>query len=161
MALTQPPVVKTQMLIRKPAEEVYRAFVDPAETTHFWFTKSSGPLVVGQAVTWSWEMYGVSTEVRVKALEPGRRIAIEWDEPACPVEWTFTPHAEGTFVQITNRGFQGSDDQTVAQAIDSMGGFSFVLAALKAYLEHGIELNIVADHHPDAHVPGWRASTAR
>lgn len=38
--LTQQPVVKAEMLIRKPVEEVFEAFVDPAVTTRFWFTKS-------------------------------------------------------------------------------------------------------------------------
>jgi uncharacterized protein (DUF2249 family) len=36
-----------------------------------------------------------------------------------------------------------------------MGGFTMVLAGLKALLEHGIELNLVADHFPNALVdPG-------
>jgi uncharacterized protein YndB with AHSA1/START domain len=34
MNLQQPPVVKTEMLIRKPAAEVYRSFVDPAVPDH-------------------------------------------------------------------------------------------------------------------------------
>jgi catechol 2,3-dioxygenase-like lactoylglutathione lyase family enzyme len=34
------------MLIRKPAAEVFEAFVDPDVTTHFWFTKGSGRLEV-------------------------------------------------------------------------------------------------------------------
>lgn len=42
------------------------------------------------------------------------------------------------------------NDEIVAQALDSMGGFTFVLAGLKAFLEHGIVLNLVADHNPDA-----------
>ncbi len=151
MALNQPPFVKTQMLIRKPVAEVFAAFVDPAITTRFWFTKSSGPLVPRQTVKWEWEMYGVSTLVQFKAVEPGARIAIEWDDPPCPVEWLFTPRDDGTLVTITNSGFRGTADEQVAQAIDSMGGFTFVLAGLKAYLEHGIALNLIADHHPDAH----------
>lgn len=53
------PVVEAQMMIRKPAAEVVRAFIDPSITTHFWFTKSSGPLEVGKTVKWEWEMYGV------------------------------------------------------------------------------------------------------
>jgi len=32
-----------------------------------------------------------------------------------------------------------------------MGGFTLVLAGLKALLEHDVELNLVADHYPDAH----------
>jgi uncharacterized protein YndB with AHSA1/START domain len=150
------PVVKAQLLIRKPVADVFEAFVDPTITTKFWFTKSSGRLEPGKRVRWEWEMYGVSTEVTVKAVEPNRRIVIEWDDPPCPVEWVFTPHEEeATLVSISNSGFRGSDDEVVAQAIDSMGGFTMVLAGLKALLEHGIELNLVADHFPNAFVdPG-------
>lgn len=32
--------------------------------------------------------------------------------------------------------------------IDSTGGFTQVLAGLKALLEHGIELGLVRDSHP-------------
>jgi uncharacterized protein YndB with AHSA1/START domain len=152
MTLQNAPVVKTQMLIRRPVAEVFEAFVNPAITTRFWFTKSSGSVEPGKDVRWEWEMYGVSTVVRVKAVERDRRILIEWDDPPCPVEWVFTPRPDQTtLVSISNWGFHGTDDEIVAGAIDSMGGFSFVLAALKALLEHGVELNLVADHHPDAH----------
>lgn len=155
MTLRTPPVAKTQMSIRRPVAEVFEAFVDPDVTTRFWFTKSSGRLEPDTEVRWDWEMYGVSTRVSVKAVERNRRILVEWDDPPCPVEWLFTPRADGTtLVSITNRGFRGNDDEVVAQALDSMGGFTLVLAGLKAYLEHGIELNLVADHHPDAHVEG-------
>ena len=45
------PIVRVQMRIRRPVREVFAAFVDPAITTRFWFTKSSGPLVQGAEVT--------------------------------------------------------------------------------------------------------------
>ena len=155
MKLEKAPVVTAQMLIRRPVEEVFAAFIDPAITTRFWFTKSSGKLEPGREIRWDWEMYGASAQVRVKAVEPDRRILIEWDDPPCPVEWRFTPRPDGTtLVTISNWGFHGSDVEVVAQAIDAKGGFSFVLAGLKALLEHGIALNLVADHHPDAHVTG-------
>jgi uncharacterized protein YndB with AHSA1/START domain len=153
MELTQPPIVKTQMLIRRPAAEVFEAFVDPAVTTNFWFTRSSGRLEPGARIEWAWEMYGVATEVRVLEVEPHRRIVIEWDEPPTTVEWTFADRGGGTtMVQITNHGFAGSGDEVVSQALDSMGGFGFVLAGLKAWLEHGVALNLIADHHPEANV---------
>ena len=53
-------------------------------------------------------------------------------------------------VAITHAGFHGDGDEAARQAIDSMGGFSLVLAGLKALLEHGVLLNLVADRHPDA-----------
>jgi hypothetical protein len=56
-----------------------------------------------------------------------------------------------TFVTISNWGFSGSDDEVVQQALDSTGGFAFVLSGLKALLEHNVELNLIADHAPDSH----------
>lgn len=64
MALQNIPTAKAQMLIRKPVAEVFEAFVDPAITTKFWFTKSSGKLEPGKEVRWDWEMYGFSAEVK-------------------------------------------------------------------------------------------------
>ena len=155
MTLAKPPVARTQMLIRRPPAEVYEAFVDPAITTRFWFTRSSGRLAPGAEVRWEWEMYGASATVRVLELEPGRRIRIEWGEPPTPVEWRFEPRGDSTtLVTIIASGFTGGDDEVVAKAIDSMGGFSLVLAGLKAWLEHGVALDLVGDHHPDEHVAG-------
>jgi uncharacterized protein YndB with AHSA1/START domain len=144
------PIVKTQMLIRKPVEEVFEAFIDAAITTKIWFTKSTGRLEAGKHVQWEWEMYGVTTEVQVKAIEPNRRILIEWGDPPVPVEWLFTSRPDGTtLLSISNWGFRGTDDEVVTQALDSMGGFSFLLAGLKALLEQNVVLNLVADHYPD------------
>ncbi|MGA9408685.1 MAG: SRPBCC family protein [Bacteroidota bacterium] len=148
MTLQRPVVAKAEMLIRKPIKEVFAAFVDPAITTKFWFTKSSGKLEPGKNVRWDWEMFGVFAQVSVKAIEQNKRILIEWPTP---VEWVFIPKSDNTtFVSIISSGFTGDDDQVVSQAIDSMGGFSLLLAGCKAFLEHGIMLNLVADHNPDA-----------
>lgn len=152
MTVQNARIVKTQMLIRKPIAEVFEAFVDPAITTKFWFTKSSGRLEPGKEIRWDWEMYGASAEVNVKEIEPNRRILIEWDDPPCPVEWMFTPRADRTtLASISTWGFSGSEDEVVAKTLDSMGGFTFVLAGPKALLEHNVVLTLVADHHPDAH----------
>jgi len=156
----QAPVAKAQMLIRKPVAQVFEAFVDPAITSRFWFSKGSGRLEAGKQVRWDWEMYGFSTMADVKAIEENKRILIEWGGPDHPtsVEWTFEPMGEDrTFVIVKNWGFSGDTEKIVAQALDSTGGFSFVLAGAKAFLEHGIEPNLVVDHAPDALVEGWRA----
>lgn len=152
MTLETAPTATAQMLIRRPAGDVFRALTDPALTTKFWFTRSSGPLQPGATVRWEWDMYGAAAPVTVLSLEPDRRILLKWGEPARPLEFTFEPRADGTLVRVCDSGFAGSDDEIVAQAIDSMGGFTSMLAGLKAWLEHGIRLNLVADHHPDAHV---------
>jgi uncharacterized protein YndB with AHSA1/START domain len=152
ITLNEKPVVKAEMLIRKPVEEVYEAFINPEITTKFWFTKSSGRLEEGKTIRWDWEMYGVGDELFVKEMEQNKLIRIEWTD-GTQVEWLFTPRADNqTFVSITNYGFSGSGDEMVARAIDSMGGYTMVLSGLKAYLEHNIQLNLVADKAPDANV---------
>lgn len=123
------PVVKAEMLIRRPVEEVFEAFIDPAITTKFWFTKSSGRLEAGKHVRWEWEMYGVSDDVYVKEIEQNKRIRIESSDNT-EVEWIFTPRTDNeTFVTITNSGFTGNEDEIVNQAIDVMGGYTMVLCA--------------------------------
>jgi uncharacterized protein YndB with AHSA1/START domain len=152
ITLNEKPVVRAEMLIRKPVEEVYEPFINPEITTKFWFTKSSGRLEEGKTIRWDWEMYGVGDELRVKKLEQNKVIRIEWTD-GTQVEWVFTPRTDNeTFVSITHSGFSGSGDDIVNQAIDSMGGYTFVLSGLKALLEHNIILNLVADKAPDAHV---------
>ena len=141
------------MLIRRPVREVFEAFVDPAITSRFWFTGSTGRLDGGQPVKWEWKMYGISVNVVVKTIEKNERILIDWSvegHPPTTVEWTFTPRANNTFVVVKNSGFKGDATEQTRQAIDSTEGFAFVLAAAKALLEHDVALNLVADHSPDA-----------
>jgi uncharacterized protein YndB with AHSA1/START domain len=149
--LTQAPVTKTGMLIRQPVAEVFEAFVNPDITTKFWFTRSSGRLEVGKRVQWDWEMYDVSIPVTAKVVEPNKRLVIEWPGYGSPtqVEWTFEPQPGGaTFVSITEEGFTGSVDELVKHVTDSTQGFTLVLAGAKAFLEHNLRLNLVADRFP-------------
>ncbi len=151
LQLTQVPRMKTAMLIRKPAAEVFEAFVNPEITTKFWFTKSSGRLDAGQQVQWEWEMYGVGAPVTVKIIEPTQRLVIEWPgySGLTTVEWLFAAQPDGTtFVTITETGYTGDGDALVQQVTDSTQGFSLVLAGLKALLEHNIQLNLVGDRFP-------------
>jgi uncharacterized protein YndB with AHSA1/START domain len=148
----KPPLqAKAAMLIRRPVAEVFEAFVDPAITSQFWFTRGSGRLEPGKQVRWEWEMYKVSADVSVKAVEPNKRILLEWSAYGTPttVEWIFTPRADGTtFVSITNAGFTGDADVVTGQVVSSTEGFTLVLAGAKALLEHGVRLNLVADRFP-------------
>lgn len=96
-------------------------------------------------------MYGFTSRVRVKESVPHERIVVEWcveSEPTM-IEWQFTARADGTtFVSITNSGFREEADTMVKQALDSTEGFAFVLAGAKAWLEHGLQLNLMPDRFP-------------
>ena len=151
LQLAEAPVAKAAMLIRKPVAEVFEAFIDPAITSRFWFTKSTGRLEPGKHITWTWEMYNISIDVEVKDIEVNKRILLDLGNygEMTTGEWIFTPYQDdATYVTITNSGFQGEGDKVVRNALDSTGGFTWVLAGLKALLEHNIELNATADAFP-------------
>lgn len=85
-------------------------------------------------------------------VEPNKRILVAWSGYGypTPIEWIFTDRPDGTtFVKVTNKGFQGSVEEVAQVAVDAAEGFAFVLAGAKAWLEHGIQLNLVPDRFPD------------
>ena len=151
MTLNKKQFAKAEMLIRKPIDLVFQAFIDPKITTKFWFTKSSGKLKEGEKTEWTWEMYNHSTSILTKKIELNKKILIEWtnNTDLTTVEWNFKSLDENlTFVSIINYGFEEKNDKTIEAVRSSTEGFTLVLAGLKAYLEHNIELNLVADRFP-------------
>jgi uncharacterized protein YndB with AHSA1/START domain len=153
LQLVKSPSAQTGMLIRRAPHDVFEALADPSITTRFWYTKSSGRMEEGAELTWEWEMYGVSGKVWVQEVEPDRRIRFSWEgyDPAHPttVEFLFVPYEnDATYVRITETGFSGDGDTQVSRALDSTGGFTFLLSSLKAALEHDITLKVTSDAHP-------------
>ncbi len=143
------PIVETQMLIRKPVVEVFQAFINPESTTNFWFTKSSGNLIKGEEIIWEWEMYNVSTKIKVKEIVQNKLISIEWDDPTTTVDFEFTEVTEeSTYVVIKNYGFSQTGTELIDAVKNNTAGFTTILDGLKAYLEHGIKLNLVGDKFP-------------
>ncbi len=143
------PRVECQMLIRKPVAGVFEAFIDPAITRNFWFTKSSGKLENGKTITWEWEMYNVSTNVLVKEIIANQKISINWGDPLTTVDFEFEAlESNKTYVVIRQYGFNQTGNELIESINDSTGGFTTVLDGLKAYLEHNINLNLIADKFP-------------
>jgi uncharacterized protein YndB with AHSA1/START domain len=137
------------MLIRKPVDEVFEAFIDPAITKNFWFTKGSGRLEAGKKITWEWEMYNVSAIVVPKEISKNRKILIEWGEPGRPVEFNFKEvGSNAVYVSISECGFNKTGGELLEAVKDSTGGFTTLLDGLKAFLEYGINLNLIADKFP-------------
>lgn len=138
------------MLIKRPVSEVFNAFIDPIITTKIWFTKSSGKLEVGDVISWTWEMFDHTVEILVKSIITDERIQIQWGENKdALVNWDFKQMGVNrTFVTITNTGFVGVPEDLISQIRDATEGFSLVLANLKAYLEHDIQLNLIVDRYP-------------
>ncbi len=139
------------MMIRKPANEVFNAFNDPSITTNFWFTGGSGKLTSNEKVIWEWSMYDLSVDVVVKDIKENESIQFVWGSgiQESNVEITFKEfNKESTYVSIKNDNFKGDRESAINAAKDSIGGFTLVLAGLKAYLEHGISLKLIEDKWP-------------
>lgn len=142
---------EAQMQIRKPVSTVFQAFIDPELTKHFWFTKGSDKLEVGKQITWTWEMYNFSTKVIATEILTDKKISINWftTYPPTTVDFDFKTLSDGTtFVTIKHYGFDKTGDELIETLKDSTGGFTIVLAGLKAFLEHNINLNLIADKFP-------------
>lgn len=140
--------VQAQMLIRKPIQEVFDAFIDPEITTNFWFTKSTDKLEEGKTITWEWEMYGAKSEVKVLQIIPNQLIKTEWGLFSNNVDYEFKEMEKGTLVIIKSYGYSETGEDLLSVINDNTGGFTTVLDGCKAYLEHGINLRLIEDKFP-------------
>lgn len=141
------------MLIRRAPHEVFEALADPATTTRFWYTKSSGRMVEGAELVWEWEMYGASRTIRVERSDADKNIRFAWNnyvpDEFTTVEFSFTPYEnDATYLHVTESGFTGDLDTRIANVRDSTAGFAFLLCGLKAALEHDVTLQLTVDEHP-------------
>lgn len=142
---------EAQMRIRKPVSEVFQAFIDPEMTKYFWFTKGSDKLEVGKTVTWEWEMYNFSTQVVAKEIIANQKITVDWftSEKPTTIDFCFKSLSDDTtYVSIKHYGFDVTGDELLLAIKNSTEGFAFVLAGLKTYLEHNINLNLIIDKFP-------------
>ncbi len=118
----------------------------------FWFSRRDDGLVEGETLMWYLgagpDAY--SFEIQVKEIREAKRIVIDWqglDGHYTQVAWEFEEEDDGdTVLTIEETGFSGDEESIVAQVVDSARGFNQVIVAAKALVEHGIELNVVADH---------------
>jgi hypothetical protein len=104
-------------------------------------------------------MYEVSSRVSVEEVEENSWVVFTWSgyTPNNPttVEFRFIRmRHDTTYVQVTESGFTGTGDQLVRYVADSTSGFTFLVSALKALLEHDIALALVLDAHP-ADLDAW------
>ena len=121
--------------------------------SQFWFTREDDGLKAGEPSTWA---LGAGPDafrfdVEVREVEPSRKIVIAWghdeENPETVVTWTFEEtEGDDTILTIVETGFTGDDEARVARALDSTGGFNQVIVAAKAFVEHGVAMNVVADH---------------
>jgi uncharacterized protein YndB with AHSA1/START domain len=140
-----PPVAKIELIIRRPAAEAYRAFVEPEILTKFWLARASERLSPNRRVRWDFLVAGAVATLEVRSMTENQHIATAWDDDTT-IDFSFSELEPGhTLVRVTQAGFSGSPEEVVAKALDATQGFTIVLCELKAHLEQNTALNAVRD----------------
>ena len=133
--------VHASMLIRRPAGEVFSAFVNPQQLRKFWLSDASGPLAPRARVQWSFMVPGATARVAVTRFESPHHLAFDWDDDL-HVALDFEAFGDGeTRVGVEVSGFGDAD--VVEQATDTVEGFAIVLCDLKTLLETGESAGLV------------------
>ncbi len=146
--------------IAKPVHEVFEAVADPGQLSQYFTTGGAqGRLETGATVTWDFHDYPGAFPVDVVEVVPDERVVLRWDaaegEPLdaegrpdvanagykTTVTMTFSPIDDGqrTLVEIREEGWRENQGALDASYGNCMG-WSQMLCALKAWLEHGINL---------------------
>lgn len=136
--------------ISRPVEEVFEAVVNPEKLSGYFTTGGAkGRLETGAMVSWDFHDFPGAFPVKVVEVESNRRIVLEWrgddsDGEAgghnTRVTMRFEPLQDGrTLVSIAEEGFRDTEGGRKA-SYGNCSGWMQVICAMKAYLEHGINL---------------------
>ena len=142
---------KVMIHVGRPVSEVFEAVADPKELSSYFTTGgASGRLESGKTVMWDFHDFPGAFPVEVEEVVKDQKIVLRWDAwdqdadksagYKLTVTMTFKPTDDGrTLVEIEEKGWH----ETQAGLKSSYGncmGWSQMLAALKMWVEHGINL---------------------
>ncbi len=131
--------------IQRSIEETFDAIYNPAKLSAYFTTGgASAPLDEGTAVTWDFHDFPGAFPVNVIRCEKLKLIELEWGsaEKGKSTRVIINFIAEGdtsTKVTISESGWSETDEGLKASYGNCMG-WSQMLAAMKAYVEYGINL---------------------
>jgi uncharacterized protein YndB with AHSA1/START domain len=135
--------------IARPCTEVYEAVADPDRLSRYFTTGGAqGRLTTGAVVTWDFHDFPGAFPVTVVEAEPPSRLVIRWDGQATigdtgqtTTRFEFAPIDDGarTLVTITEAAWQPTETGA-KRAFGNCEGWTGMLAAMKVWLEHGINL---------------------
>ena len=144
--------------IAKPVEQVFEAVADPTQLSSYFTTGGArGRLETGATVTWDFHDFPGAFPVHVVEVVPNERIVLRWqaNEGEAPnveggemedadyettVTMSFKALDDGrTLVEIAEEGWRFNVGALQA-SYGNCQGWSQMLCALKAWLEHGINL---------------------
>lgn len=126
-------------------ERAYEAVADPEQLSrHFTMGGAKGRAETGAVVTWEFADFPGPFDVRVIEAVPTERIVLEWPHPTEKavnrVTFRFEPVDERRCkVSVTETGWT-AEPEDLGAAFGNCMGWSHMLSAMKAWLDHGIQL---------------------
>ncbi|MFD1910595.1 SRPBCC family protein [Halodurantibacterium flavum] len=132
--------------IAKPVEEVFEAVVAPERLSQYFTTGGArGRLQPGAEVTWDFHDFPGAFPVLVQEVVPNSKIVLQWEADQKAATWTtvtmeFSPLDDGrTLVRISEFGWPETE-AGLTSCFGNCEGWTGMLCAMKAWLEHGINL---------------------
>lgn len=135
--------------IARPIAAVYEAVADPEQLSQYFTTGGArGRLETGTEVTWDFHDFPGAFPVHVIDAQPPNRLVIRWDGEAAASEdgmttttFEFESIDDGarTLVTITESSWTATPEGAT-NAFGNCQGWTGMLAALKVWVEHGINL---------------------
>ncbi len=134
--------------INRPVEEVFESVVNPEKLSGYFTTGGAkGRIETGATVNWNFHDCPGAFPVIIVEVEKNRRIILQWeanDDGKGAYNTTVTMRFESleggrTLVSIAEEGWRQTDSGLKASYSNCMG-WSQMLCAMKAYVEHGINL---------------------
>ncbi|MFC7686421.1 SRPBCC family protein [Ureibacillus sp. GCM10028918] len=134
--------ITTKLQIRKSANEVFEAIVDPEKIGHYWFTSSSDRWEEGKTVTLRYDEYNAEGLINVMEVELNKKIIFSWGtefgEETVVTIILNELDSTNTMIEVKEAGFNEKDPEIVNKMLGQKEGWVYTLTCLKAYLENGI-----------------------
>lgn len=143
--------------IDKPVEQVFEAVADPDQLSNYFTTGGAkGRMETGKTVMWDFHDFPGAFPVEVIEVVPNEKIVLEWGahemesgkigakgvetDYKTAVTMLFKPTDDGrTLVEIVEEGWHETPG-ALRGSYANCEGWTGMLLALKAWLEHGVNL---------------------
>ena len=137
--------------IARPVAEVFEAVVSPEQLSRYFTTGgANGRIESGATVTWDFHDFPGAFPVKVIDVVKNEKIVLQWAANEAnatdgkgydtTVTMTFAPiEGDRTLVTISEEGWRSTEGGLIA-SYGNCEGWTMALCAMKAWLEHGINL---------------------
>ena len=92
-------MIRREIVLPNPREEVWEALTEPERLADWFANDVDLDLRPGGGASFRWSN-GEERSATVTEVEPGRRLAFEWDDDEGEVEFTLDDDADGTRLTV-------------------------------------------------------------